>query len=58
MITKSKAYEAPEIVRQGSAIAKTAASDTGSCYDGNTNSEEYNECPCSGSGHDCKPELF
>ncbi len=52
-------YQTPQLVEQGSAITLTAASDTGSCWDGCPVSEcgqEYNECPCSGSGSSCARE--
>lgn len=56
MNTMPRTYRTPQITRQGSAIAKTEATNTGSCHDGATHTKEYDECPCSGTGSGCKAE--
>lgn len=55
MRTLKKEYRTPQIADQGSAITMTAATNTGSCYDGAPNNE-YDECKCSGTGSSCKAE--
>lgn len=46
-------YQAPQIVSQGSAIALTAATADGSCYDGDPNVGDDHKCKCSGTGPSC-----
>jgi len=54
MRTLKKEYHTPQIVDQGSAITKTAATSDGSCYDGNPQGD--NKCKCSGTGSSCKAD--
>jgi hypothetical protein len=46
-------YQTPQIIDQGSAITKTAATTSGSCWDGSPFTDDT--CPCSGGGTSCKP---
>ena len=46
-------YQKPQVIKQGSAITKTAARVQGMCYDGHPTGDDV--CLCSGHGSDCKP---
>jgi len=54
MRTLKSDYKTPQIINQGSAITKTAATTSGSCYDGSPFTDD--QCPCSGSGSSCKAQ--
>ena len=49
-------YQAPRIVSQGSAVTLTAATSSGSCYDGDDQPGHPHFCKCSGSGSSCKAD--